>query len=269
MLAVLAVSFFAAGCDLDDTVPEDELIERQDIPLTRSQLEFVRSNNRFAIDLFKQTAALENGSSMLISPLSVTFALGMVDNGASGETRDEINKALGYGGSSLEDLNAFCGTMLEQIAKVDPSTTFQIANMAVVNKMHVPLKESFTKSVQASFDANVCYKDFAKEDIMGFINQWCEKKTNGMIKNFLCAPPRVDEYAHFLNATYFKGIWTNKFKKGNSKNETFTTGDNRKITVNMMRQKDKFNCGFIPGGLGRGITLPYGNQAFRMTLLLP
>ena len=41
-----------------------------------------------------------------------------------------------------------------------------------------------------------------------------------------------------------------------------------KVTVNMMRQKDKFDYGGYLG-LYRTLTLPYGNQAFRMTFVLP
>ena len=81
----------------DDTVPTDELIPREDITLTRTETEYVQANNSFALELFKNASGEEKGKSMLLSPLSITFAFGMVNNGAVGTTKDEINKTLGFG----------------------------------------------------------------------------------------------------------------------------------------------------------------------------
>ena len=250
----------------DTTIPESELIERKDIELTRAQMDFVRSNNGFAIELFKKVS--ETGKSAVISPLSVTFALGMVNNGAVGDTQKEISEALGYKEGSADGLNGFCETMLRQMTEVDPSTKLELANMALVNKGLVPLKNEFSSTIQSIYDAEVCYKDFNKEDIKGYVNRWCEQKTHGMIKDFLNSPVSPRIYSLFLNATYFKGIWSNKFKKSDSKKEKFTMENGNKVTVNMMRQKDKFDYGGYLG-LYRTLTLPYGNQAFRMTFVLP
>ena len=194
--------------------------------------------------------------------------MGMVDNGAKGTTREEINKVLGYEGSSLDDLNTFCKTMLEQGAAVDPSTTIEIANMAVVNKGSASLKDDFTRKVESDYQANVCYKDFAKEDIKSLINKWCEEKTKGMIKDFLKDPLDPNDYAHFLNATYFKGIWSSQFKKKDSKEEKFTDIDGKSLTVNMMWQKAQFNYSHVDG-LCSALCLPYGNKAYRMIVILP
>ena len=248
-------------------MPLDQLTERKDFTLTRADLDFIRANNGFAFDLFRRVAVKEDGKSTLISPLSVTVDFGMVNNGAIGATRDEINRALGFEGS-LEDFNAFCRSMLVQSAAVDPSTTLNIANAAVVNKSCVPLKSDFTKTIESVYDAEVIYKVFGKDDVMGLINSWCNEKTNGMIPRLLESQPSTSEYAHFLNAVYFKGIWCSKFDKNDTKKESFTREDGNRTSVQMMWQRDKFNVGYI-GDICRTLCLPYGNQAYRMTILLP
>ena len=167
------MSLFLISCEKDYTIPEKELIERKDIVLTRSQMDFVQSNNKFALDLFKKVSEEEDGKSMVISPLSVTFALGMVNNGADGETQKEISKTLGYNEESMEDLNSFCKTMLEQISVIDPSAKLEIANMVIANKESIKLKEEYVQSVQDNYEALVCYKDFVKEDIQNYVNRWC------------------------------------------------------------------------------------------------
>ena len=263
MLSIILIS-----CEKDIIIPENELIERKDIVLTRSQMDFVQSNNKFALDLFNKVSEEEDGKSMVISPLSVTFALGMVNNGTVGEAQREINKVLGYEGDTIDDLNSFCKTILKQITEIDPSTKLEIANMVLANEELVQLKEEFIQSVQDSFEALVCYKDFSKEDIQDYINHWCEKKTHGMIKEFYNRKISKSTIIMLLNATYFKGIWASKFKKNDTEKEKFTQMDGSKIIVNMMHQQDKFNYGEI-GGICKMLTLPYGNQAFSMVLVLP
>ena len=267
-IALLGAAALLAACEKENTVPKEQFIERKDFVLTRSDLDFIQANNGFALDLFKRVAAKEEGKSTLISPLSVTIDFGMVNNGAVGDTRDEINRVLGYREGTVDGLNAFCQSMLVQSGKVDPSTTLNIANAAVINKTQVPLKDGFTKTIQSTYDAELIYKVFGQDDVMGLINDWCKKNTNGMIPELLTKQPKEDEYAHFLNAVYFKGIWSMQFKKKDTKKTDFTLEDGDRISVDMMWQKDKFNYGSL-SDVGRALCLPYGNQAYRMILLLP
>ena len=161
----------------------------------------------------------------------------MVNNGAVGTTKEEINKTLGFG-QDTGSMNEFCSKMLKESAKVDPSTKIEIANAAVVNSGGgAKLKDSFAKAVESYYDALVYYKDFSKEDVKGFINKWCGEKTHGMIPELLKEPVKPNEFAHFLNATYFKGIWSSQFKKSDSKKEMFTLENGSKISVNMMWQR--------------------------------
>ena len=256
------------GCGKDLTVPTDQLIERKDFVLTASEQAFIQENNGFAFDLFKKVSAQAGGKSTVISPLSITIDFGMINNGTVGETQDEINRTLGYKEGSPDGLNAFCQSMLVQSAEVDPSTTIDIANAAVINKNHVPLKERFTKTIQSVYKAEVSYKEFGQDDVMGPINRWCSEKTRGMIPTLLEKQPGPNEYAHFLNAIYFKGIWSSQFKKKDTKTTTFTLDDGSRSSVRMMWQKGKFNYGQIDQ-LCQALCLPYGNQAYRMIVLLP
>lgn len=269
LAAFAAISLLGLSCsEIDGPVSADDLIPRKDIVLTKAQTEFVKANNSFALDLFRQVAQADKGQSLLISPLSVTIDFGMVNNGAVGQTQREIYETLGYKEGSVEGLNDFCQTMMEQSAAVDPSTTLEIANASVINKMYPGLKDSFTKTVKSVYDAEVIYKDFSKDDIRKLVNDWCDRKTHGMIPELLKKPVSPGEYAHFLNAVYFKGIWSSQFKKDDTKKETFTCDDGSKTTVRMMHQKNRFSYGAIPD-LCTAVSLPYGNQAYSMTLLLP
>lgn len=267
---IILLSFLSllSGCEKSLTVPVDQLIERKDFVLTRADREIIQANNAFAFNLFRKVTAKTGEKSTMISPLSVTIGLGMVNNGAAGETQNEINRVLGYEPGSMEDLNAFCQSMLAQSAGVDPSTTIDLANAAVVNRTLIPLKDSFSKTIQEVYDAEVIYKEFGRDDVMGLINKWCSEKTRGQIPFLLQEQPKSSEYAHFLNAVYFKGIWSSKFKKSDTKRTVFKLEDGSETTVSMMWQRGKFNYG-VMDNICEALCLPYGNQAYRMIILLP
>lgn len=267
MTAVAVLSL--ASCNKDDeTIPESDLIPRADFTLTKAQAAFVQANNGFALDLFGRVSRAGQGKSLLLSPLSITLDFGMVNNGAVGKTQQEIYETLGFQEGSVDALNEFCHTMMVQSAAVDPSTTLELANAAVVNKRYPGLKDSFTKTIRQVYDAEVIYKDFGKENIQKLVNDWCKTKTHGMIPELLADPVDPNEYAHFLNAVYFKGIWSSKFKKEDSRKEDFVKENGSSIKVNMMHQVAHFNYAEIPG-VCSAVRLPYGNQAYNMTLLLP
>ena len=83
------------------------------ISLTDSERALVAQNSDFAFNLFRKTRDTE---SHVISPLSITYALGMLNNGADGITREEISQVLSGGQQTgyadVATMNAFCRKML-------------------------------------------------------------------------------------------------------------------------------------------------------------
>jgi serine protease inhibitor len=54
----------------------------------------VEANTRFAFNLYRQLLNEEKGGNVFISPSSIAIALAMTYNGASGDTKDVMAKAL-------------------------------------------------------------------------------------------------------------------------------------------------------------------------------
>ena len=105
-----------------------------DISLTEEERKLVESNNDFAFRLFRQTRGEE---SSIMSPLSITFALGMMNNGAAGQTQQEINDVLGFGEAGADAINQFCRKMLNEAPTLDVETTAEIANTIFVNRIRI------------------------------------------------------------------------------------------------------------------------------------
>ena len=93
----LCIPLFAlTSCENDlegDNFGQDT--ERYDIPLTSKSAEVNAKVQKFSFDFYREMARRQKAD-FCISPLSVNLCLGMVLNGADGNTYKEIQETLGY-----------------------------------------------------------------------------------------------------------------------------------------------------------------------------
>ena len=271
----LMMAIVFGACSSDDQFTPDEPLsnennELKDIELTRTEQTLVNSNNDFAFNLFRKIARSYDGAqtlkSQIVSPISITYALGMLNNGAAGETQAEINKVLGFGETGADGINAFCRKMLTEAPKLDKLTKVMIANTIYMNKGY-ELKADFVSKAKTFYDATPETRNFADGKTRDVINRWGSDHTEGMIPEVLKEDEfKTDAVSYLLNAIYFKGAWAEKFDKSNTQNETFK-GYNGETQVPMMHQEHEFN--YTESDDCQTLCLPYGNNAFRMTILLP
>lgn len=96
------------------------------ISLTDQEWELVKNNNDFALRLFDKA---RTDKSLVLSPLSITVDLGMLNNGADGITREEIDAVLGSKDVDGADvINQFCRKLLDKSGTLDEKTRVAIAN---------------------------------------------------------------------------------------------------------------------------------------------
>ena len=234
----------------------------KEIELAEGEQELINSNNDFAFNLFRKA---RGDKSKILSPLSITFALGMLNNGADGQTLKEINQTLGFGEAGAGAINAFSQKMLKESNTLDEKTKALIANTIFVNEgLGYRLQEGFVDKVNAYYDAQPQNRDFNDGETMDVINQWASDHTMGMIPTVLDSltfDPTVVSY--LLNALYFKGTWSSPFRKENTQNEPFGGGED----VPMMHQEKSVR--YAENDLYQAVRLPYGNGAYRMDIFLP
>ena len=141
MWAAIALTMMAtaalSGCSSDSNSVEpvfviDPVEPPTSMELTRAEQKLVNQSNAFAFNLFQM--AQDEVKSQILSPLSITYALGMLNNGAAGETLAQINKVLGFEKTGADSINAFCYKMLNMAPALDPLTKVMIANNIYVNK---------------------------------------------------------------------------------------------------------------------------------------
>ena len=253
-----------ASCSEDEPVTPNIKYNPGTIKLTTAQQAQVENNNEFAWKFFKEVSKGEQ-QDVFVSPLSVTYALGMLANGAVGDTQKEILEGLEFRSGKVDDINSLCHQLMIESPKLDKSTQLSMANAVVANKK-IQLQPTFQNVVKKQYDALVASKDFGSPATLSFINQWASDHTHGMVPKIL---ERInpDGVSYLLNALYFKGIWYRQFDKKHTKKEAFTKADGTKSQVQMMHQKERFFA--AENDNYQTVVLPYGNGSYEMVVLLP
>ena len=264
ILYVVTVSMICCNyaCNKDDTPKDVKPVEP--IELTVKQNDKVTADNCFAFSIFKEVSAL-NGANTFFSPLSLNMALGMLYNGASGDTRTEMTEVLGMAGFTEAEINQYYQKMSQDLLTIDPLTDIGIAN-SIWYREGFPVKQPFIDINKEYFDAMVRALDFSKSDAADIINNWCAEKTKDRIKEIIANPIPGNVAMYLINALYFKSKWQFEFDKAQTKQDDFTKADNQKKKVNMMEQSAELP--YYADQYLQCVEMPYGNQAFSMVAIL-
>lgn len=270
LLFLLATLFGAACQEVEPEKQDDGENPFQPISLSTKQAGFVTSGNTFAFRFLDRVDSFATGNgdkNWFVSPLSLQIALGMLLNGAQGQTAAEICEMLGYKADETAEVNDWCKLMLRSLPILDKKTDLALADAIFYNKK-VSLKGPYRNTVSQTYDAMLEALDFSKTKASAdVINDWCSKQTKGMVPHVLdeVSPIAV---AYLVNALYFKSQWLEKFPKGSSTNERFTDENGKSSKVKMMKLAGK-QFSYAENEVCQAVRLPYGNGAYAMTVLLP
>ena len=88
----------------------------------------IETNNDFGLELFKKVVEAEGNSNVMISPASVSIALGMAYNGAETATRDAFEEVLNYEGLTREEVNEITRELIHVLVTNETGNLLEIAN---------------------------------------------------------------------------------------------------------------------------------------------
>lgn len=267
VLAILCcASVMPASCASSNSEPADEPtpqpIERKDIVLTKNEEALVTSTNTFAFQAL--TTLGQEDDDILFSPLSLSMLMGMLQNGAAGDTQSQIINTLGFVGFTPDEVNAYYRKMLTAAATLDPQVKLAIANAMYIEK-HFSVYPTFVETAEKMYDSEVGVLDHSKDPVT-MINTWCNDHTEGKIPEII-KELSPDMVVVLLNAIYFKGDWTYQFDVKDTSEQSFTTSTGKTQQVDMMYMKRSLT--YFENEIFAGVELPYGNEAFSMVVMLP
>lgn len=259
-LFFISVSLILFSCN-KATEPENKPIRE----LTVVEKQLANSSNSFGFNLFQKVSEKEDGN-IFISPLSLSFALGMTYNGSNGETKQAMKKVLGFPELSDFEINQSYKSLIELFTTLDENVAFKLAN-SIWYRDDFSVENEFIEVNKKYFNADVSALNFMSPIAKDIINKWCENKTNGKIKDVI---DNIPAYAimYLINAIYFKGDWQSKFDKSYTKEQDFIKNDGRSYKVQMMMKSDS-NFKYFASEKFQAIDLPYSNGDYAMTIILP
>ena len=262
---------FASACSQPMNAPgQASTLTQLPRPLSAAEQDVRDASNQFAFSLFGRASAVSPGANVFISPLSVSMSLGMVLNGAGGETREQMQATLGFGAAELATIHEGYRDLSALLRGLDRSTTFQLAN-SIWHDRAYPFRTSFLDAGRTYFDAEIRPVDFSdSEGTKRVVNEWVNAKTNGRIPTIV-DDVREDDVMYLVNAIWFKGSWRSRFDPAETRDAPFTTADGSTQSVRMMTQEVGDEAGFrhFQDAAVEAGELAYGNGAFAMTILLP
>lgn len=270
-LLVTAVVVLVSACDSlvktpdegahDDYVPTGG---SGPIQLRAALLPQAARDNAFALNIFRSMASSSSDSNIVISPMSISIALGMAWNGAAAETKAEMTALLGMSETPDSLINQYYEVMQKSLPVIDSSTTVNLAN-SLWYTTDFAVKPSYLNVNQTYFDAEIRSIDFKQAWAKDTINAWVDAKTNHLIPEIV--ESTQDQVMYLINAVYFKGAWVMPFDPKKTTPSSFTKQKGGTSQVNMMYMLDTLCLGETENA--QYLDLAYGNGAYSMTLVLP
>lgn len=258
---VIAISLAACSEDSSNTP-----IPRVDIPMSRAESEIVNTTNSFSLRFFKKVLETENNN-FGASPMSLSMALSMTANGASGEALSEILETIGFEAKDMKDVNTFNSRIVKDLCAVDRTTKISLANSIWIDNSF-DVKPGFISDNRNEYGAEIFNENLGSSATMKKINSWCKDKTNGMIPNFLDKPLDNNCMIALLNALFFNGIWTTPFDESKTEKGNFYNNGETLIQTSMMQTEFKCRAAHDSEG-ANWVSLAYGNGAYHMIIIQP
>jgi serpin B len=229
--------------------------------------------NTVGYDLFRSEAA-DSTQDVVLSPLSIGLAFGMLDAGATGETADALDGLFDYPVEGEARWSAF-NTLDQRI--VDTRTIddgaeiiVRLANRQFPDEAFEPV-EGYDETIAEWFGAGIeplpirNDPDASRERING----WVSERTSGLIPDLL-----PDGFLKpltklvLVNALYFEATWATPFLEDRTEDADFTRLDGSTVTVPTMMG------GGLPGPVlvtddYEAIALAYADRDYEMLLVVP
>ena len=225
----------------------------------------VAANTKFGFNLFNEIRKTDQDKNVFISPFSVSVALAMTLNGASGETEQAMIDTLQLQSIGADSINPSYAQLQRTLQTSDPKVALTIANSLWGNE-GFSFKSDFLQRNTQFFNAEISILNFLDPNSLTTINQWVNDNTNGKIPKIL---DEIESNAvlFLINAIYFKGAWQTEFDPSNTLDGTFHLANSSTKQVPMMYRSGSYS--HYRGDAFQAVNLPYGDGRISMYIFLP
>lgn len=261
-------SIVISGCSDDVSDVDSTRGEYRHFAISSDQKKIVDKSNENTINILVNDMGQERGDlrNTCVSSYGSYSVLSILANGSRSESRDLVLDYLGYGkDGDLELLNSAIQGLGMSLSELDPAVKFRSDNSIWYDKSLIPTS-LFTNVADKYYNGDLNITQMYEEKGRTDINRWVEEKTFGEIKEIFNNPP--DMKAIFINSTYFKGSWSEKFDKNLTIKEKFHNSDGSESEV-MMMNNPEWGLYYMEDDKATCVSLPYGHGNYCMDIILP
>ena len=196
---------------------------------------------------------------VMVSPLSLLFAVAMLFEASDGDTNKEIN-------AFLEDQY---DCIAEGLKSVIADSNRTISKLKIANAIYID--DEYMDYVKKSFIQNLNGKVFAellsadKNSSSRIVNEWVKYKTRGLIKKLVNEDERLDSVA-LLNSIVFEAEWAEKYDECDIEKELFSNEDGTSSIVSMLHSEEST---LLINSKVTGFLKPYKDKEYYFAGLLP
>ena len=239
--------------------------------------------NDAGYDIFHAVAKKSNGD-IVLSPISIGLAFGMLDLGASGTVSGALDGLFRYPVAGDARWAAF--NTLEQKTESDPGPqpkptsefdyvppappTVTIANRAYQEKTY-SVVPAYAENLSKWFGAGIEPADFVgnPDGSRKHINGWVKDRTKGLIPDLIPEGSVTDATRLVLvNALYLKATWLTTFEPSATSSGDFTLLDGTTTSAEYMRDGSLHASAYVGDGYS-AVDLPYASSALSMLVIVP
>lgn len=255
--------FVMVSCETGNGVKQTKALQ-----FSPAEKQMVQHCNDFSFNLLAQVAANEQSENIILSPLSASMLLGMLMNGADGETLAQIREMLGFEDAPIDEINDYYRQLIDVLPALDQHTLLNLANgIWVVERF--PLQADFVQACKQSFDAEAKnVPTFVDDNVLADINRFAATHTNNRIKDIINRQMVDDNTVMALvNALYFKAKWQDKFQTSQTSKQKFTTLLGEQIQTDFMHRTKEMR--YSEGDDYQLVELPYKGGKYCADIILP
>jgi serpin B len=229
--------------------------------------------NAVGYDLFRVEAAVSE-QDVVLSPLSIGLAFGMLDVGATGETAEALDELFAYPVEGEARWSAF-NTLDQRI--VDTSTTddgatmvVRLANREFPDEAFRPV-DGYDATIARWFGAGIeplpirDDPDVSRERINGWVSERTEDRIPELLPE---ASPAPSAQLVLVNALYYEATWLSTFEESMTTDAEFTLADGSIVKVPTMQSFWLDGPASITDDY-EAVVVSYADPAYQLLLVVP
>lgn len=252
--------------------PSEELpvIENSEtIRIAESDKPFVHIGNRFGLRLMQALAAeLPPHENVLLSPISLEYALAMLAQGCDPAAYEEIARAMEMADLTPAEMGAFYQRLTKHLETTTSKQRLFAANSAWLSEQYASkIRNEYIAALKQYFGAEVAKVNFSQsEEAIKLLNDWVAYKTYGRIRDLLSSGS-VNESTRLvlINALFLASPWKTAFEEEVPGLFTNSQGETKEVVM----LSSERNLNHIKTAEADVVFLPLEEGGFDFVAILP